>query len=282
MVEILEEGEAWVGDGDSAVTFVVVVYRDGSDLFKARIDKPVYSNGTLDLSRVSGVTIPIDDVYPHVQDGLTVLRCVPAMCYRKKHSLLRYEPEMENNLAQLVLQEARIGEVLRRNQHPNVAQYLGCQVDESNRVVALCWQRYKDTLTDRMRFPVERRVALQWLEEIRTGILHLHYLGLCHNDLNPSNVMITKDSTAVIIDFDSCRPQAEPLGDKSGTESWADNSAKLSQPSNDLFSFELVKDFVLKNLKLHRPNVIQKSVFDVSQHAAMPIAVRGSWMGNAK
>lgn len=122
-------------------------------------------------------------------------------------------------------------------------------MDESNRAVALCGQIYQDTLTDRMRSPVERRVALQWLEEMRTGILHLHCLGLCHNELNHSNVMITKDNTAVIIDFDSCRPQGEPLGDKSGTEGWADNSAKLFQPSNDLFSFELVKDFVLKNLK---------------------------------
>ena len=102
-----------------------------------------------------------------------------------------------------------------------------------------------------MRSPVERRVALQWLEEMRTGNLHLHYLGLCHNDLTPSNVMTTKDNTAIIIDFDSCRPQVEPLGDESGREGWTDNSAKLSQPSNDLCSFELVKDFVLKNLK-HR------------------------------
>ena len=84
------------------------------------------------------VEYPIDDVYPHVEDRLMVLRCVPAMCYRKKHSLLRYEPGMENDLARLVLQEARIGAVLSGNKHPNVAQYLGCEVDESNRVVALC------------------------------------------------------------------------------------------------------------------------------------------------
>lgn len=89
--------------GTVLLLFLVVVYRDGSDLFKGRIDKPVYSNGTLDLCRVSGVTIPIDDVYPHVEDGLTVLRCVPAICYRKKRSLLRYEPGMENDLARLVL-----------------------------------------------------------------------------------------------------------------------------------------------------------------------------------
>ncbi|CDF37012.1 unnamed protein product [Chondrus crispus] len=100
-----------------------------------------------------------------------------------------------------------------------------------------------------MLSPVKRDVALKWLEGVQEGILHLHSLRLCHNDINPSNIMISEENTAVIIDFDSCRPEGEPLGDKSGTEGWADSSATLSLPGNDQYSFERVRDFVLENLK---------------------------------
>lgn len=66
MVEILDEREVWQkdGDGDMEFSHLTLVYRDGDGLFIAHIDKPVYSGERLDLSRVKGLRIAIDDVYP--------------------------------------------------------------------------------------------------------------------------------------------------------------------------------------------------------------------------
>lgn len=60
--------------------------------------------------------------------------------------------------------------------------------------------------------------------------------------------MITEDNMAVLIDFDSCLSQEEPLEGKHGTEGWSDNSAKLSKPGNDIYSFQKVKDFVVRRI----------------------------------
>lgn len=186
-------------------------------------------------------------MYPKFEEGLTVAECMSLDCYRKKPSLLFYDAGMKEGLAQLLLREARVGEILRRNPHPNIAQYFGCEV-ENGRVLALCWQKYKCTLRDMAREPVEKKIAMYWLEGIRRGMLHVHAQGLCHNDINPTNVMITEDNTAVLIDFDTCLPHGEPLGEKHGTEGWSNNSAKLSEPSNDMYSFDLVRDFILEKV----------------------------------
>lgn len=62
--------------------------------------------------------------------------------------------------------------------------------------------------------------------------------------------MITEDNTAVLIDFDSCLPHGEPLKGKHGTMEWSNvnNSANLSEPDNDIYSFQKVHEFVLKNV----------------------------------
>jgi hypothetical protein len=44
-------------------------------------------------------------------------------------------------------------------------------------------------------------------------------LVLVHNDLNPSNVMVG-DGAAVIINFDSCQHQGEPMSTKGLTPGW--------------------------------------------------------------
>ena len=47
------------------------------------------------------------------------------------------------------------------------------------------------------------------LERVESGIRHLHSLGLIHNDINPSNIML--DGEIPIIDFGSCQREGESL-----------------------------------------------------------------------
>ena len=59
---------------------------------------------------------------------------------------------------------------------------------------------------------VDANRARVYLEDILKGIRHLHSLGLVHNDINPANIMLDNNGTAVLIDFDSCRRVGESLG----------------------------------------------------------------------
>ena len=92
------------------------------------------------------------------------------------------------------------------------------------------YERYDD-LEDVSPIPIKRYVA-----EMRNGIKHLHSLGLCHNDINPYNVMVKHDKAAVIIDFDACLPIGEAM---LKWPPWGfDREAKVSEEENDWFGLE--------------------------------------------
>lgn len=56
------------------------------------------------------------------------------------------------------------------------------------------------------------------IEDIKRGVIYLYSLNLVHGDINLSNIIVdNKDSSTVLIDFDSYRPKGEPIGPKAGT-----------------------------------------------------------------
>ena len=78
------------------------------------------------------------------------------------------------------------------------------------------------------------------LTDVESGLHPLHSLGLVHNDINPSNIMIA-DDRAVIIDFGSCRKIGESLEDIGRTYEWYDEKIQHSLPKNDLTAFEEIR-----------------------------------------
>lgn len=84
--------------------------------------------------------------------GLSCLRIsapnpLPANSYVKTPSLIDYNEETaaRSPPSDLLLEEARICEILRKNPHPNIAEYLGCVVN-GNRISGLCFVKYNATL----------------------------------------------------------------------------------------------------------------------------------------
>ena len=69
--------------------------------------------------------------------------------------------------------------------------------------------------------PISLIKKLKILQEICQGLLWLKYIGICHRDIKPLNVMIDSDMNVKIIDFGSCCPntltQQEPNGFRSET-----------------------------------------------------------------
>ena len=78
------------------------------------------------------------------------------------------------------------------------------------------------------------------LTDIESGINHLHSLGLVHNDINPSNIMIN-NHRAIIIDFGSCRRLGESLEDVGRTYEWYDEKIQHSLFENDLNALEEIR-----------------------------------------
>lgn len=73
----------------------------------------------------------------------------------------------------------------------------------------------------------------------------MHALGLIHNDLNPSNIMMNGDSP-VIIDFDSCKREGEKLGLKLGTFSWAMEGVDYATPQNNYFGLSKIREALVE------------------------------------
>lgn len=145
--------------------------------------------------------------------------------------------------------EIEVCERLRQDPHPNLGQYQGCIVNtRTGRVSAFSFDRLPMSLAARANPSGLSKVdfaangtrpdpttASRWIRGVRNGLSHLHSLGLVHNDVNPSNVMID-GAEAILVDFDSCCEEGLELrqgGKKGGTPGWCDLNVKVSKIEND-------------------------------------------------
>lgn len=132
---------------------------------------------------------------------------------------------------------------MRRNAHANVVAFEGCVVHDG-RIIGLCLKRYPLTLDKRLnsqdREPLDK---LACFEGIISGVGRLHSLGIAHNDLNPSNIMLDDHDHPVIVDLGSCKPFGEPLTEM-GTPKWNDGFDENSTPGNDTIGLNKLRDWL--------------------------------------
>jgi len=145
------------------------------------------------------------------------------------------------------MNEAEVCEILRASPHPNIAQYLGCIV-ENDRITGLCFVKYDMNLSERVTKDSHPFDTDLFLRGIQKGIRHLHSLDLIHCDLNPTNILMNGD-TPVIGDFDSCRRKGEKLGFKAGTIGWTSEDFKFARPENDQYGLSKIRDFLFQVCK---------------------------------
>jgi serine/threonine protein kinase len=126
-------------------------------------------------------------------------------------------------------------------------------VREGDELTAICLKKYTSQLNRAVQ--AERtgsrpgtlldRAAI--LDGISEGLRFLHEtLGLVHNDINPSNIMLDDAGNAVIIDFDSCLAIGQEIGNrKAGTFTWEMKPApKIATPENDMHGLKLISEFL--------------------------------------
>lgn len=253
-----------------------VVYRTGNDVYRAASKSRHTSPSEIRREHLTDSTlIPMSAFSPPFSsDFHTQAPCpLPESTFTKRPALISYSgpsssnsstatkssPQQPSSIADLFLKEVQVCEVLKRHPHPNVAPYLGCEVSQE-RITGICFPRYRQTLMqvvnpdglskrDAKLLPGDN--TRDWshiLAGIESGIRHLHSLGIVHNDINPSNIMMDGD-TPVIIDFGSCRRVGQTLTEVGRTYEWHNEKVRVSLRKNDMDALEEIRIWLGQSTK---------------------------------
>lgn len=227
-----------------------VMYWHRGEFWDARVAGRYASRA--DLPPVSACIlqeIEKSNLWPPLEAGLCVCPEPPATgdggkpssIFIKRVRLADYDGSP--TLGQYALHEARIGQRLRASPHPNLARFHGCAVGARGEVTGLCFDRYLETLGERMRrgAPVD---AARTMAQLRAAVAHLHGLQLVHNDVTVDNVMFVNHGPAlVLVDFDSCAARGGGLPKKRGP---VPDGAVSSEFENDFVGMELMHAVLLR------------------------------------
>jgi serine/threonine protein kinase len=203
--------------------------------------------------------IPDHDIYPVFEEGIT--RFEPQTStqdyFLKQPNISIYKGN--DDVAQLMLAEARANQRFLAHSHVNLGSYLGCVV-HGGRIVSLAFPKYIGTLADRVskarqlgpaHFPAEERERC--INGIQSAVRHLHSLGYAHNDISACNIMFDSSGTAMLIDLDSCAPIGEKVkkggvvGGWRGPFFWK-QEFKQSSIECDELSLQYVQNWLISEL----------------------------------
>lgn len=241
-MEICEKGEVFIEEnGDWAFDHTNVILRGPYDeYFYAKTDQRIFRSPKVDIHGLDIIRIPADHIWPVADPKFTrAPDPLPADSYYKRASLLNYGNTPNNiDYSHQILTEVEACEILKMYPHPNIAQYLGCVV-KGGRIIGLGFSKYTVTLSQMLEdgTPFDRSHCLRGIE---AGLTHMHKLGLVHNDLNPSNIMMD-GGDFVIIDFDSCQREGEKLVLKEGSDEWTLDGENYARRDNDLYSLSKIR-----------------------------------------
>lgn len=225
-----------------------------SRIFQARSTSRLIDLDEIKISdlEIDSSPIPREHLYPLYPGELcTAPHPLPDDCYVKVQNLMLYDTPLALSQdkaypGQLLLQEAKLCEILRRHPHPNIATYRGC-VFEDSRITGLCFTKYRQTLKERSEDTSRALNKETCLQGIEAGIRHLHSLGFVHNDINVANVMfLDDDDVPIIIDFDSCWKEGEDRGMKGATYMWTDEKYDFERSvrENDFSGLRRIRDYL--------------------------------------
>jgi serine/threonine protein kinase len=261
-MDVLEYSEDFGGpEDDFAFKQTTIVYEIAGSIYRAYSRKRYISKNEIQFgdmfstNKIQGALI-----FPEFKDTFTKAEGSPghlSSLYLKKPSLSPYTPNYPGLIRETWIEEVKTCEILKKNPHPNIAQYHGCAVVNDGSIRGIYFTKYDQTLMDKVNparrnkidFACERRDADRskvdgWLKGIELGLKHLHGLGIIHNDINPCNIMFQGENP-VIIDFDSSRAQGHDLRLVKRTHGWHDEMIKVSLPSNDTDALREIKLWLL-------------------------------------
>uniref|UniRef100_A0A8H7N2T2 Protein kinase domain-containing protein n=1 Tax=Bionectria ochroleuca TaxID=29856 RepID=A0A8H7N2T2_BIOOC len=169
------------------------------------------------------------------------------LAFLKRPQLKSYSLKNDNSLIpQSFLKETLIMEQLSKSPHPSLVQYLGYRV-KRGRITAIWLERLELTLNQYVNtLGFNQRDKDKFVDDIESAVNHLHALGLAHNDINHSNIMI-QGNKPILVGFGSCQPFGENL-DAHGSPGLYENTKvfSTSEKENDILSLNNLRDWIKK------------------------------------
>ncbi|KAI1085447.1 kinase-like domain-containing protein [Whalleya microplaca] len=195
------------------------------------------------------VRIPDAEIYPQFPKSGELTLAPEELAsnqYVKRPRLFQYEEYKAQDcvdvIPALILEEAHHLETVSRHPHPGIVGYHGCRVRRGF-VTGLVIDRHAGDLKQYVRDNLGPLDKGPFMEALESAINHLHSLGLAHNDVNPSNILVNAAGMPVLADFDSCRPVGQKLTYSRGTRGWidTDESYDTSETRHDTFALEKIR-----------------------------------------
>jgi serine/threonine protein kinase len=90
-------------------------------------------------------------------------------------------------------------------------------------------------------YELDKALFMAALESV---ILHLHGLGWAHNDLTPTNVLVSEAGMPVLIDFSGCQKLGTKLVHIRGTKGWIEGEVgdhNTSEAGHDTFALGKIR-----------------------------------------
>lgn len=216
-----------------------------------------FIKGLIELETLECFLIPPKFYRPQYDPSLTIApEKMLKDCYLKR-TMLSFDPNNQDETsAEIVLGEAKICEKLVKNPHGNVAQYWGCYVVD-NQIRGLVFEKYAMTLQQHVQTgnPINIENCMRGIE---CGILHLHSLGINHNDINPDNIMMNANDNPILIDFDSSCPSGGVLV-KGGQPDWSPEDLKYSCQANDYYGLFKIQQWLYRERNKREKNLREES-----------------------
>ncbi|KAL3463482.1 hypothetical protein BJX64DRAFT_287231 [Aspergillus heterothallicus] len=150
-------------------------------------------------------------------------------------------------LAETLVLETIAGPNAQVSPHPNIIRYHGCRVNRGY-ITGIILQRLEYTLHKYVAQPGFRTLDKKgFVARLRSAVDYLHSLGLAHNDINPSNIMVSETPDGqpepVLIDFGSCGPIGLEVWSL-GTPGWFEEPFKTSEKKHDLYSLAKLEEWL--------------------------------------
>ena len=132
--------------------FTIVVFSRNDETYIGRFNGRCAFRINIDLGELENV-VKLDKTafQPDCSEHFT--RATPIdRCFVKRPSLLSYYPINDTNkkrIAEEILREVEVCEIFKIKPHPNIAEYIGCEVNDG-KISGICFKQYKDSVQQRL------------------------------------------------------------------------------------------------------------------------------------
>ncbi|KAJ5573770.1 uncharacterized protein N7459_008197 [Penicillium hispanicum] len=177
----------------------------------------------------------------------------PALEFYKMLKELGIEKQISSSL----LAEAHVLEELSQYPHPNLIRYHGCRIARGH-VTGVVLDRHPHDLQTYIECGYKSLDNALFMTELESAIQHLHGLGWAHNDLTPTNILVSEGGKPILIDFGGCQKFGTTLTHIRGTKEWIDGETEdytMSEAQHDISALGKIRVWLEDSRVMSTSNV---------------------------